>query len=276
MKIFNKVAIVGTGLIGGSMGLAIKKNKLAGSIVGVSRHENSIVRAKRLGAIDNGSKSLAFIKDVDLIILATPVSVIMDLALRISKIINKNCTVIDVGSTKEKIALKLSKIFPNYVGTHPLAGSEKHGVAFASAGLFQGSLCILTPDKKTNKNILLKVKKLWQGVGAKTWEVNASEHDRIMAFVSHLPHAAAFALMNSVPEVFLKFSASGLKDTTRISASEPKLWADIFLSNDRNLLLALESLVDNLERIKLTIKNKNKNTLIKILRKAKRIREKLK
>jgi prephenate dehydrogenase len=276
VRIFNKVAIVGTGLIGGSMGLAIKKNKLAGSIVGFSRHESSIIKAKRLGAIDNGSTSLAVIKGADLVILATPVGSIMDLASTISKIINKNCTVIDVGSTKEKIVLKLSKIFPNYVGTHPLAGSEKRGVAFANPDLFNDSLCLLTPDKKTNKSSLLKVKKLWQGLGAKTLKVTAPEHDRIMASVSHLPHAAAFALMNSVPGVFLKFSASGLKDTTRISASEPELWADIFLSNDRNILDALELLENNLGRIKSALKNKNKNALLKLLRKAKRIREKLK
>jgi prephenate dehydrogenase len=239
MKVFNKVAIVGTGLIGGSLALAMKKNGLAKKIVGVSRHNSSLSEAKRIGAINDGSKSLTIIKDADLVVLAAPVHAIIKLAPAISKIINKDCIVIDVGSTKEEIVLELSKIFPNYIGTHPIAGSEKRGVKNANASLFKGSLCILTPDKMAKQDCLRKVKKIWAGVGAKTLEVTPLKHDKIMAFVSHLPHAISFALMNSVPKALLKFAASGLKDTTRISASEPELWSDIFLSNDKNIFRCL-------------------------------------
>ena len=276
MRIFDKVAIVGTGLIGGSLGLAIKNNKLASKVVGVSRHKSSWLEARKKGAIDKGSETLNIINDADLLILATPVNTIISLAPKISKIINKNCIVMDVGSSKEEIVSRLSRVFPNYVGAHPLAGSEKRGIAFASSNLFNGSLCIITPDKNTRKSALFKIRKLWSGVGARTIEAAPSTHDKIMAFVSHLPHAASFALMNSVPKVFLRFAASGLKDTTRISASEPELWADIFMSNDKNILCALGLLEDNLKQIKFAIKTGNRNALVKILEKAKTKRKELK
>lgn len=276
MKIFNKVAIVGTGLIGGSLGLAIKNNKLASKVVGVSRHRSSLLEARRKEAIDKGSITLNIINDADLLILATPVNNIISLAPKISKIISKHCIVMDVGSSKQEIVSRLSKIFPNYVGAHPLAGSEKRGIAFANKNLFNGSLCIITPDNKTRKGTLLKIKRLWLKVGAKTIETTPSTHDKIMAFVSHLPHAVSFALMNSIPEVFLRFAASGLKDTTRISASEPELWADIFMSNDKNILTALGMLEDNLKQVKFAIKTGNRTSLVKILEKAKTKRESLK
>lgn len=276
MEIFNKVAIIGTGLIGGSLGLAIKNNKLACKVVGVSRHKSSWIEAKRKGAIDEGSETLSIIKDADLLILATPVNTIISLAPKISKVVNKNCVVMDVGSSKEEIVSNLSRVFSNFIGAHPLAGSEKRGIAFASRNLFDGSLCIITPDKKTKKSALLKIKRLWSGVGAKTIETTPSTHDKIMAFVSHLPHAVSFALMNSIPKVFLRFAASGLKDTTRISASEPELWADIFMSNDKNVLCALRSLEVHLKQIKFSIKTKNRHALVKILGKAKTKRNELK
>lgn len=276
MKIFNKVAIVGTGLIGGSLGLAIKSNKLASKVVGVSRHKKSLLEARKKGAINEGSITLNIIRGADLLILATPVNTIISLTPQISKMISKDCIVMDVGSSKEEIVSRLSRVFPNYVGAHPLAGSEKRGIAFANKELFKGSLCIVTPDNKTKKSALLKIKKLWSGVGAKTMETTPSTHDKIMAFVSHLPHAVSFALMNSVPEVFLRFAASGLKDTTRISASEPQLWADIFMSNYKNILTALGLLEGNLKQIKIAIKTRNRAALIKILEKSKTKREKLK
>ena len=275
MKIFNKVAIVGVGLIGGSLGLSIKKKKLANIVIGVSRHKSSLVEAVRKRAIDYGSQSLSIIKGADLVILATPVNMIMDLAPQLAKIISKECVVIDVGSTKGKIVFKLGKVFPNYVGTHPLAGSEMRGIRNADENLFKGSLCILTPNGTTSKKILGRVRKLWIGAGARTINIAAATHDKILAFVSHLPHAAAFALMNSIPSVFLSFASSGLKDTTRISASEPELWVDIFLSNDKFILGALGLLEDNLRQIKFAIKNKDRKLLLKILQKAKAKRVKL-
>lgn len=273
MELFNKVAIIGTGLIGGSLALAIKKNRLAGKIVGVSRHKKSLLLAERRGAIDSGSQALEIIKDADLVIFATPVNVILSLAPKVAKFIKKDCLVTDVGSTKEKIVSSLEKRFPNFVGSHPLAGSEKRSIANAHPGLFKNSLCLLTPTKKTNKRAMEKINLLWKRIGAKTNSLSPEAHDKILAFVSHLPHIVAFSLIESVPGNFLKFGSTGLKDTTRIASSDSELWAEIFLSNQKNILQAVTKLEKNISRIKSVVKTKNKKQLSAILKKAKEKRE---
>lgn len=272
---FKKIAIIGTGLIGGSLALAIKKKKIACEIVGVSRHKKSISLAKKIGAIDRGSQDLGIIKNSDLVILATPVNTILNLAPRISGIIDKRCIVTDVGSTKRDIVAKLERIFPNFVGSHPLAGSEKRSILNANAQIFKDSLCILTPTKMTKIPALNKVKLFWRIVGAKTVFLNPKTHDNILSVTSHLPHAVAFALIGIVPDKYFKFSAGGLKDSTRIALSDNELWADIFLSNKKNILKSIDSLQSNLSRIKSAIRLQNRNLLSKILKRAHKKREKL-
>ncbi|MCX5700252.1 MAG: prephenate dehydrogenase [Candidatus Omnitrophica bacterium] len=276
MPLFNKVAVIGSGLIGGSIALAIKKNKLAKEIVGVSLHQESLKLALKRRAIDKGSLSLGIIAGADLIILATPVDVIINSKNKISKIIDRNCIVIDVGSTKEKIVASLEKIFPNYVGTHPLAGSEKRGIVHAHSGMFKGSLCILTPTKITPKSTLERVRSLWVRLGAKVVLLSPREHDKVLAFTSHLPHIVAFALIGSVPNNSLKFAASGLKGTTRIAASNALLWLDVFLSNKKNLLKALAIFESNLSQLKEAIRKNDEQALKRILDKSRNKREQLK
>ncbi|MBI4706559.1 MAG: prephenate dehydrogenase [Candidatus Omnitrophica bacterium] len=269
---FRKVAIIGTGLIGGSIGLALKKHRLAAEVVGVSRHKESISLARKTGAIDNGGTSLEIIRGADLVIFATPVNVIIDLAPKVAKIIERNCIVTDVASTKEEIVRLLEKIFPDFVGGHPLAGSEKRSISYASAGIFQGSVCLLTPAKKTKQDSLRKIRTLWENIGAKVILLSAPEHDKVLAMVSHLPHIAAFSLINSVPKGYLKFAAGGLKDTTRIAASDAEIWAQIFMSNRKNVLKSIEALERNISVIKSAIKQ-NKKQLSVILNAAKNKRE---
>lgn len=268
MKLFNKIAILGVGLIGGSIALAIKKKRLAKEIVGVSRHKNSLLLAKRKGAVDRASLSLGIIKDADLLILATPVNTIINLAPKISKIIKKECIVTDVGSTKEAIATSLEKKLPNYVGSHPLAGSEKRGIINAHPDLFKDSLCILTPTRNTNKRALNKVNLLWQRLGARTVLLSPQTHDKILSFVSHLPHIVAFSLIGIIPKQYLKFASSGLKDTTRIAASETELWADILLSNQKNIIKSMELLEANISRVRLALQRKDRKRLTLIIKKA--------
>ena len=275
MKLFNKVAIVGTGLIGGSLALAIKKSGLAGEIVGVSRHKKSLVLAKRRGAINRGSQSLEIIKGADLVVLATPVDTILAFAPKISKFIKKDAIVTDVGSTKERIVKSLEKRFPNFVGSHPLAGSEKRSIANAHPDLFKNSLCLLTPTKKTNKRAMNKINILWKKVGAKTIFIDPERHDKILAFVSHLPHIVAFSLIEAVPRNFLRFGSTGLKDTTRIAASDSELWAEIFLSNQKNILKTISLFKRNISSIESAIKRKNRKSLGEILERAKNKRLKL-
>jgi len=274
-KLFDKVAIVGTGLIGGSMALAIKKKRLANEVIGVSRHKETLSTAKKNGVIDRGSQDLNIIKDADLVVLAAPVDTILNLAEPISKIVKPGCIVTDVGSTKREIVARLEMVFPGYVGSHPLAGSEKRGVVNAEAGIFCGTLCILTPTRRTDKQALNKIKKLWDALGARVMLLPADSHDKILSFVSHLPHIAAFSLISIVPAKYLKFAASGLKDTTRIASSDSQLWSDIFLSNPKNINTAISLLEDALSRIKTAIQKKDRKLLASILKEAKKKRESL-
>lgn len=272
---FKKISIVGLGLIGGSLALAIKRKKLAHKVVGISRHKKTILLALKNKAIDAGSLDFNIIKGSDLVILATPVITILESAKIISRLIGHECIVTDVGSTKEEIADRLQKLFPNYVGTHPLAGSEKRGFVHAEPDIFKDSLCILTPTKRTNKASLEKIKKFWLRLGTKVVSLSPDKHDRILAFISHLPHTTAFALINSVPEQYLKFAASGLKDTTRIAGSDALLWSDIFLTNRANLIKGIETLQKNLAVIKSAIIHKDKELLLKILNHARNKRDTL-
>lgn len=273
MRLFNSIAIVGTGLIGGSIALAAKKKKLCFKVIGVSRSARTLRLAKKSGAIDSGSLGVNIIKEADLVILATPVGTILDLAPKIAKIIKDGAVVTDVGSTKQQITAKLEKIFPKFVGSHPLAGLEKRGIDYADAGIFKGSLCILTPTKKTNRKALGRVKKLWEELGARVVFLNPSAHDKALSFVSHLPHILAFSLIAAIPAKFLRFAASGLKDTTRIAASDSKLWEDIFLSNRGNMVKAVDSFVEKLFKIRKAVVKKDKKTLAAILKQAKKKRE---
>jgi prephenate dehydrogenase len=276
MPLFNKVAIIGTGLIGGSLALGIKKKKLAHEVVGVSKHKKSISLALKIKAIDKGSLSLKIIKGADLLIIAAPVETIIALKDEILKYIDKNCIITDVGSTKEEIVGRLEEALPNYIGSHPLAGSEKRGIINASPSIFDGSLCILTPTKKTTFAAIKNIKRLWKSLGAKIIVLTPRAHDKVISFVSHLPHIVAFSLINTVPQELLKFSSGGFKDTTRIAASDTILWRDILLSNRKNLLDAISLFEINLTKIKSAIKNNDRQALEKILFQSKKIRENLK
>jgi prephenate dehydrogenase len=275
MPLFNKVAIIGTGLIGGSLALDIKRKRLAREVVGVSRHKKSIAMALKMKAIDRGSVSLRIIQGADLLIVATPVETVISLRNRILKYITKDCIITDVGSTKEKIVSSLGSLMFNYIGSHPLAGSEKRGIINASPCLFEGSLCILTPTKSTNPKAVKNITKFWNKVGAKTVILTPKAHDRALSFVSHLPHAVAFSLINAVPQELLRFASGGLKDTTRIAASDTTLWKDILLSNRKNLLNAIRLFENNLKKIKSAIKNNDRQALGKIILKSGKIRKSL-
>jgi len=275
MRLFNKVAVVGTGLVGGSLAISIQKKGLAGEVVGVSRHAKNIALAVKIGAIDRGSRELGIIKDADLVVLATPVDSIIKLSRKVSRLIRPDCIVMDVGSTKEKIVSCLEGEFANFVGSHPLAGSEKRSIAYAHAGMFKGSLCILTPTGKTRKPALNKIKKLWESVGARVVLLSPGTHDSILAFVSHLPHVVAFSLINSVPGACLSFASGGLKDTTRIAASDAELWGEIFLSNRKNLLRAIGVFQKRLSDIRSALNKEDARSLQRALREAKIKREKL-
>jgi len=273
MSVFKKVAIVGIGLIGGSIALELKRKHLAKEVVGVSRRRKSLAWAKEIGAIDKGSLDLAIIKGADLVILATPVGLIINKAPIIAKFISKDCVVTDVGSTKAEIVSKLEKIFPNFLGSHPLAGSEKCSVRNAQLGMFKQSICILTPTKKTTSKALNKIRSLWLKMGTKIIILSPEKHDKVLSFTSHLPHVVAFSLIGAIPTEYLGLASTGLRDTTRIASSEPNLWVDILLSNRKNILKNISIMQKKLSSIKSAIENKDAKALNNILSEAKEKRD---
>ena len=262
MKRFNKIAIIGVGLIGGSVGLAIKKKRLAGEVIGVFRHSSTMKKALKRKAIDKGVMNIkAGVEDADLIILATPVFTIKKVAEETVKYAKVGAIITDVGSTKQWIVDKAEKLLARrlrcrgfarrlrrrgfarrptlfFVGSHPMAGSDKTSVEFARADLMEGAPCIVTRTAKTDKKALAKVSDFWKALGARVTVMSPAQHDWSICLVSHLPHLVAFSLVGAVPEGKLSYAAEGFKDTTRVASSDPYLWADIFLTNRKEMVKA--------------------------------------
>jgi len=276
MLIFNKVTIVGVGLIGGSVGLALKKRRLAKKIVGAARHASTLTTALKMGAIDEGTQDVReAAKDADLILFATPVASIPKLIEICLPKIKRGALLSDVGSTKEEITRKIEKILPqgiHFVGAHPLAGSEKNGVEYARADLFRGSLCLLAKTKKTRPQGLRKLAKLWQALGARTAVVSCKAHDRILSQISHLPHLAAVALIDAADKNSIKFAASGFKDATRIAAGEPVMWRDICITNKKEILHSIDKYIRAMSKLRTAVKCGDSKVLMRQFTRARRIR----
>ncbi len=265
---FDTVAIVGVGMIGGSIGLAIKKKKIARRVIGIGHRRKSIQTALKYKSIDEGFLDLRKIKEADLVILACPVSRIIEILRKVSRYARPGALVIDVGSTKSEIIKTAQKSKIEFIGSHPLAGMEKTGVASAKGDIFEGSLCLVTPLKNTRPALINKIRRFWHALGARTQVMDASTHDRILAYVSHLPHAVIFGLIDCVEARYLQFGAGGLKDTTRIGLSEPLLWRDIFLTNRQELLGAIKGFNRSLARLESLISNNQPKALASYLQKS--------
>ena len=257
--IFKKISIVGVGLIGGSIGLAVKKSKLAGEITGLTSCKTTLKRAVRSKAIDKGTLDLGeCVKDSDLVILAVPVTEMKNIITLISPHLKKGCIVTDIASTKQEVVKIAEQILPKeifFVGTHPMAGSEKRGVDFATANLFKDSVLIVTPTTKTNKKCLNKVNRFWCELGARVVSLSPKKHDEVIASVSHLPHAIAVSLMNAVNVSELKFAAGGFKDVTRIAESSEIIWRGIFASNSKEIVKKINIFIEELNEFKKALKN---------------------
>lgn len=278
--IFKKVAIIGVGLIGGSIGEAIRRRGLADTVMGIGHRASSIKEAFRRGAIDEGTLDLKKgVRGADLVIIATPVCLIPVIAGKISPALKRGAIVTDVGSTKGRIVKAIEGCLPKgvfFVGSHPLAGSEKRGVSFAEENLFEGTVVIITKTKKTKKSAVKDLSGFWSSLGVKTVVIKSpEEHDRIVAEISHLPHLAAVALITSAGGKSLGFAATGFKDTTRIAASDPDIWRDICITNKANIIKSLDRYERCLGKLKKLIKDGRTQALRKEFAKSKAIREKL-
>jgi len=277
--VFKRVTIVGVGLMGGSLGMAIKKHRLAREVIGLSHRQAALAQAVKSKAIDvpclDVKKAIA---NADLVVLATPVDSIIKLFATINPYLKRGCIVTDVGSAKARITENAEKILSApafFVGSHPLAGSEKKGVAHASPDLFNGATCIMTPTDKTNQVAKQKVKHFWTKLGMEVKMLPPEKHDEILAYVSHLPHILAYGLMTGIPSEFLEYASKGLKDTSRVAASSPQMWSDICMANSKNILDALDQCVEHLSHFRKAIVNHDQKSLLQYFTKAQEKRNKL-
>jgi len=276
---FPTVSIIGVGLVGGSLALALKEKGLAKKITGYGRNHQRLKEALKLGIIDDYTTSLEESAKADLIVLATPVGVFEELITRLVRYLKKGTVVIDVGSVKEPVVNTLEKIFPDgihFVGTHPIAGSDKTGFEYARADLFKEAKVIITPTDHTDIKTVERIVRLWQSTGAVVEFMDAAEHDKIYALMSHLPHLISFCLVNTVAEIdtdFIKYAGSGFKSSTRIAKSSPELWKDIFMMNRENILHCLDVFIRKLDEVKTLMSSEPTEELKKFMEKAKKLRE---
>ncbi len=280
---FQRVALVGLGLIGGSWGLALKKHGFRGRRVGCDRAE-IVARAVTAGALDEGGEDLlGAVRDADLVIVAAPVGVILDLLPRLGTAVPARALVTDVGSTKRLICQRAREVFgeqPRFLGGHPLAGKEQSGLENAAASLFEQARYVLTPlsPDHLSEPQVKAFSSLIESIGARPFVSDASSHDRAVAYLSHLPQLVASGLASVALEqsqedfLPLELAASGFRDVTRLADSPYSLWRDICLTNVQNIQAALDLLIDKLEAMKLHLSDRE---LEREFKQARQLREKL-
>ena len=277
---FKKVTIIGVGLIGGSLGMAIKSRRLAEVITGVTRHRSTLILAKKHNALDRSTlDSRKAVKDADLVIIAAPISRIVKIAKDIVPHLKPGCIVTDVGSVKGVIVREIEKMARirrkeiYFVGGHPMAGSEKSGVSFAKSDLFKNTICFLTSTPRTDQRALNKVKNLWGKIGAVTEIVSPQKHDRIVAYISHLPHLLAYNLLIVTPPQYYRYAAGSFLDMTRIVSSDPQLWQDVCRMNSGEIDRLLREHNISLNEIKGLIASGRFKKLLNLFARAKSRRD---
>ncbi|MBU0605798.1 MAG: prephenate dehydrogenase/arogenate dehydrogenase family protein [Candidatus Omnitrophica bacterium] len=281
MAQFNKIAIIGVGLIGGSIGLAIKKSGCAREVIGVFHREVTLKKALKCKAVDSGVMNVADgVRAADLIIIAAPVHLIPALAARAMKNAKPGAIITDAGSTKEWIVNKIEKTPGKpanvyFVGSHPMAGSEHAGVRFAREDLFEESPCIVTRTPRTDPGALAQISRFWRSLGGRIKVMSPREHDRTVSLISHLPHVVAFSLAGAVPVKEMACAAEGFRDTTRVASSDPELWADIFLTNRKAVSDAGALFGRQYYKLLKAIATGNRLLTVSILRHSKSKRDKL-
>ncbi len=279
--LFSKAVIAGVGLMGGSLGLAMKKQGLAREVVGLVRRVKTIREAKARGCIDSGTLSVPrAVRDADLVILAGPVSSTLPLLKAMLPHLHAGCLVTDLGSTKVKLLGHIAGLLPpkpgfDFISSHPMAGSEKAGVLAARQDLYLGSLCMLIKTSGVNMAALAPLKALWRSVGCRKIKVvTPQEHDRWTAAVSHLPHAVAVGLVNLIVDLaardtgLMEIASTGFLDTTRIAGGLPAMWQDILLNNREEICTVLVRFKKKLSRLEGFLRNREETSLRQELERA--------
>jgi prephenate dehydrogenase len=281
MAFFDTVAIVGVGLMGGSIGLALRKERMARHVIGIGRRMKQLRLAENRGAVTEVTTDLRQgVASANFVVVCTPVGDVPVFVAAAAKACKPETIITDVGSTKAVIARACDKaladskgLWASFVGSHPLAGSERTGVEFAREDLFQGRTTVITPTEETRTAAAAKVESFWQGLGSKVVRMTPEEHDISIAATSHLPHLVASALAAATPADLLTLTATGWADTTRIAAGDVDLWRQIFLDNRANTLKALAPFETVLSELRQSLESADGAALARLLQQGKRIRD---
>ena len=283
---FKKVCIIGCGLIGSSIARAIKKNNLSNKIVSSNRSDTTNKKVIKLNIVnDSSSDTKEMVKESDLIIIATPLSSYKGLIFKIKNSLKNGAILTDVGSVKEKAISLIEKNIPknvSWISSHPIAGTEESGPEAGFSELFKDRWCIITPSSQAKKRDIKLLINFWKKIGSRVDIMDAKQHDYILSITSHIPHLIAYNIVNMTLDIkkkkkqeIVKYSAGGLRDFTRIAASNPIMWRDIFIQNRKNASIMIDKFIENLRDLKKAIKNKNEKKLEKIFKKTKKIRKEI-
>jgi prephenate dehydrogenase len=280
---FDGVSIMGVGLLGASLSLAMRHKGLCKTITGCGRSEANLKRAVNAGIIDDYSLDAASaVGSADLVVLCAPVGAFAKIASDMKPALKKGAVVTDVGSVKGRLVGDIEAFMPegvHFIGSHPIAGGDKSGIDEARQDLFAGARCIVTPTALSDRAALEAVTSLWKTVGGRVEVMDPFLHDEIFALVSHLPHLVAYTLVNTVDSIDpdrIEYGGGGLRDCTRIAMSSPELWRDIAVFNRDNLLKAIDVFRDNLDVITKCVEDNNWEWLEKEFRRAQKLRRRMK
>jgi prephenate dehydrogenase len=277
--LFDSLAVVGVGLIGGSVGLAARARAATRRVVGVGRNPDTLARARDLGAIDEGTTDLAAgVRSADVVVFCSPVDQIARQAREAARSAMPGALFTDAGSTKGSIVRDLDGRLPDhvrFVGAHPLAGSERQGAEHAAADLFAGRVCVLTPTARSDPRAVERATLFWQALGCEVKRLTPEEHDLALATTSHLPHLVASLLAGQLPAKWKPFAATGFRDTTRVAAGDPALWTAIARENALALSHSLEEFDGRLQQLRRAVLDRDVDALTDILTAGKKVRDAL-
>jgi cyclohexadieny/prephenate dehydrogenase len=281
--VFEKVALIGVGLIGSSMAHAIRRGKLASHVSGYAKRPETFEKARKAGFADSLFDTLEpVVKDADLVVLATPVGTYGELAKEIAPFLKKGAIVSDVGSVKSAVIRDVGPHIPqgvHFVPAHPIAGTEQSGPEAGFAELFDGRWCILTPPAGTDAAALETLKEFWEGCGSQVDVMDAHHHDLVLAITSHVPHLIAYNIVGTADDLetvtqseVIKYSAGGFRDFTRIAASDPTMWRDVFLNNREAVLEMLTRFNEDLSALQRAIRWGDGDALFNLFTRTRAIR----
>ncbi len=275
---WDRVAVIGVGLLGGSIALALRRRGLCESVVGIGRDSSKLQRAVETGVLDEGTTDLAAgVADADVVLVATPVDHVVPYVRAAAEGARRARLITDVGSVKASIVEALGDLSPDvpFVGSHPLAGSEQSGFEHASPELLEGRVVFVTPTERTRSDVTGEARAFWESLGARVESIDAAEHDRVMAAVSHLPHLVASALAAAVPDFPAHYFGTGFRDTTRLASGSVAMWVPILLQNRTAIAEAWKRFREMVETWEEALDTPDPNRLADLLTEGKRRRDAL-